>query len=1117
MHLLTTSSTSLDDVVEPVDLGQTPGDIVILSFADSDLGGLAAAWAAERDRLPSVRLTQLRDLRHPMSVDLWIDRVASHAKVIVVRLLGGLEWWRYGVDRLSALARERGIALALLPGEDRDDPLLADASTLAADELAILLRYFREGGRDNLRALLCRLAWLAGAAIELPEARAVPRTGGYTPDRQAIDLDGLIDLLPPGLPVVPVVFYRSMLLAADVAPIDALHQALTTRGLAPAPLFVTSLKDPESASFLRAAILRLAPAVIVTTTAFAASGNQTEDSPLDESGAPVLQAVIATTRRAAWSESPRGLGAADLAMHVVLPELDGRVLTGVVSFKHPSEPLDGLSFTAMVNRPEPDRVDAVADRVSALVRLTATPCEQRRVAVLMPDYPGAPGRTGYAVGLDVPASVNALLTDLAGAGYSVADVPPTSKSLLEALDTSGNAAMTVESYRDLLARLPAKVGEQVNAAWGLPEADPDVLAGAFRFRARAFGHVIVALPPDRGRRDDRRANYHDPALPPRHALVAFGLWLQHCANVHAIVHMGAHGTLEWLPGKAVAMTSACFPEVLVGSIPVIYPFIVSNPGEAAQAKRRIAAVTIGHLPPPMVRQELSADAGELERLVDEYAQADGLDRRRRDRLARLIVEMAQRTGLAREAGIEAQSNPDEALRRIDAWLCDLKDLTIKDGQHIYGRAPAGGFGDPAWTASAKCERRSLIDALDGRRIAAGPSGSPHRERRDVMPTGRNMFTADPRTLPTPTAMELGRLAADEVVRGYLQAHGEMPRSLVIDLWGSATLRTGGEEMAQGLALMGCRPTWDHNTGRVLGVEVLPCAAIGRSRIDVTWRISGLFRDLFPVQLALLDAAVKAVAARDEPDLENPLAAARRSQNGGGAQALARVFGTAPGAYGAGVESLIGHESERDAIGAAYLAAASHFYGGAEGEGEHSPDAFAARVAAADLLVHPGDDPSRDLLEGNEDVSFVGGFAAAAASLGKSPDLVMLDMSDPRRPRARLLAAALARIVRARAINPRFIEGQMRHGPRGAAEFAETVDRLVGFAETTGDVPSALLDLVYEAYVADARVREFVTLENPAAARAIADRFDAARRRGLWHPRRNDVDAGLAGLRLETVP
>ncbi len=495
------------------------------------------------------------------------------------------------------------------------------------------------------------------------------------------------------------------------------------------------------------------------------------------------------------------------------------------------------------------------------------------------------------------------------------------------------------------------------------------------------------------------------------------------------------------------------------------------------------------MPPPLVDADLSGDARELERLVDEYAQADGLDRRRRERLARLIFESAQRSGLAGEAGVDAQSGPDEALRRIDAWLCDLKDLAIKDGQHIYG-----GAGN---------ERRALIDALDGRRIPPGPAGSPHRERRDVVPTGRNIFTADPRALPTPTAMDLGRLAADEVIRGYMQSHGEMPRALVIDLWGSATLRTGGEEIAQGLALMGCRPAWDHATGRVTGVEVLPCASIGRPRVDVTWRISGLFRDLFPAQIALLDAATRAVAARDEPADDNPLRATGT---------LARIFGTAPGAYGAGIDGL----TEPAEIGEAYLVAASHSYGGADGDGGPAPGAFADRVASADLLVHVSDDPARDLLEGAEDAAHVGGFAAAAAALGNNPDLVMLDMTDPRRPRARPLSNALARIVRARAINPRFIEGQMRHGPRGAAELAETVDRLIDFATTTRAVPSALIDLVHDAYLADPKVRDFLMLENPAAARAIAERLDDARRLGLWHPRRNDIDQSLALVRPEAA-
>ncbi|MGB6568429.1 MAG: cobaltochelatase subunit CobN [Xanthobacteraceae bacterium] len=1119
MHLLTTSSTGLDELVEAVDLGQPPGDIAILSFADSDLAGLAAAWESERANLPSVRLAHLRDLRHPMSIDLWIDRVGVHAKVILVRLLGGLDWWKYGIDRLAALARERGIALAVLPGEDRDDTRLEAASTLPPDELAALLRYFREGGPANMRALLGRLARHAGREINLHEPAAVPRLAGYLPGEGAVAVDQLVAAAATGQSVVPIVFYRAMLLAGDTAPIDMLCAALAARGLSPAPLFITSLKDREADTFLRDALARLDPALIVTMTAFAAGTGADQPAALDAAGVPVLQVISATTKRAAWRDSPRGLGAADLAMHVVLPELDGRILAGAIAFKDPLPLQEGLAFTALASRPEPDRVAMVADRIAALVRLRGLPRDERRVAVLMPDYPGAKGRTGYAVGLDVPASVIAALGDLAAAGYAVSGAPQTPRALLDALVRgSEDAILTLAQYEAYLARLPHDAVARLREAWGEPSADADVREGAFHFRAKQFGNILVALPPDRGRAAERRADYHDPSLPPRHALVAFGLWLRHVAKADALVHMGAHGTLEWLPGKAVALTADCFPEVVTGPLPVIYPFIVSNPGEAAQAKRRIAGLTIGHLPPPLVAGGPSGKTHELELLLDEYAQADGLDRRRRGRLATLIVETAQRTGLAQEAGIavgDSAVGPDEALRRIDAWLCDLKDLAIKDGQHIYGRSPSG-VDDPMWQTSAAAERAALIAALDGCRVAPGPAGAPARGRRDVLPTGRNLCTADPRTLPTPTAMELGRLAADEVVRAHLQTHGDMPRAVVVDLWGSATLRTGGEEIAQGLSLLGCRPIWESATGRVTGIEVLPCAAPGRARVDVSWRISGLFRDLFPAQIALIDAAVQAVAARDETDDENPLVAARRSSNEVNTGRLQRIFGTAPGVYGAGVEDLIGHDADNEAVGAAYLAAASHAYGGADGEADAAPGAFAQRVAGADMLVHISDDPARDLLEGAEDAAFVGGFAAAVKLLGRSVDLVMLDTTDPIRPRARALSAALARIVRARAVNPRYIAGQMRHGPRGAAELAETVDRLVAFAETTGAVAGHLFDLLYDAYVANAEVREFLLRENPAAAAAIAERLEAARRRGLWHPHRNDIATGFAALQAEGV-
>ncbi|PBB77683.1 cobaltochelatase subunit CobN [Mesorhizobium sp. WSM3879] len=1196
MHILTTTSASLDDLAEPIDLRQTPADVVALSFTDSDLAGLAAAWKADAARLPSMRLAALRDLRHPMSVDLWIGSVARHARVVLVRILGGYDWWRYGCDQLAAVARERNIKLALLPGESHDEDLrLIEGSTLPRAELDALLGYFREGGPANMSALVQRLARLAGSDTAVAEPVSVPKAGYYQAGLGVVEEPEIIDVGGPshpplscrteggvtelnidsvGAPVIPILFYRSMLLAADVAPIDALTEALRSQGIMPVPIFVSSLKDPVSLAFVETAITSLNPSAIVTATAFASGAEPGAETLFDRAGVPVFQVIVATTRREVWEKNQRGLAPADLAMHVVLPELDGRILAGAISFKGEIDTDPALAFRAFANRPEADRVAQVAARVAAIIRLQQTERAERKLAILIPDYPSAPGRTGYAVGLDVPSSVLAMLHDLKEQGYTVDRIPQSPRGLLEALELGGQG-LTLRDYRNLSSELPEAARDVVEAAWGKanneahvnapPSVLPDIsptwgeigssAAGSFPapwgigeshhassisplvgemsgrteggaterlplqtspetrfpFRAAAFGNVTVALAPHRGRSADRRADYHDPTLPPRHELIAFGLWLQKSLGVHAIVHVGAHGTLEWLPGKTVALSDNCFPEIVTGSLPVIYPFIVSNPGEAAQAKRRISAVTLGHLPPPLTGAGLDEAQQRLERLVDEYAQADGLDRRRRDRLARLIVETAQKTGLASEAGVAGTDAPDEALRRIDAWLCDLKDFAVKDGLHVYGRAP-DDEADPLRRQSVETEKNALLAALDGRHIKAGPAGAPARGRSDVLPTGRNLFTSDPRTMPTSTAYDLGQAAAEEVVRSYMQSHGDWPRSLVIDLWGSASLRTGGEEIAQGLALMGCRPQWDAATGRVTGIEVMPPAALGRPRVDVTWRISGLFRDMFPTQIGLIDAAASAVAGRDEDDSENPLAAAARAQGKIGP----RIFGTSPGTYGAGVEELLsrGEWSAREEIGRAYLEATSHAYGGADGEAISAPGVFEGRIADADLLVHTGDDPGRDILEGSADVAFIGGFSAALAALGRNADVIVLDTTDPKKPRPRSVGEAVSRVVRARAVNPRFIAGQMRHGPRGASEFAETVDRLVGFAETTHAISGALIEAVHDAYIGDAEVRAFLLRENPAAAKVIAERFLAARRRGLWHPLRNSIDDDLTALIAE---
>ncbi|SFU03960.1 cobaltochelatase subunit CobN [Mesorhizobium sp. YR577] len=1147
MHILTTTSASLDDLVEPVDLRQAPADIVALSFTDSDLAGLAAAWKQEAETLPSMRLAALRDLRHPMSVDLWIDHTASRAKVILVRILGGYDWWRYGCDRLAAMCREKNIHLALLPGESHDEDLrLIECSTLPRDQLDGLLAYFREGGPENMRGLVRRLAGLAGGEGAQTAPVTVPKAGFYDPGKGVVETAEHLASFSPftgrrsrqgdegreptspesepplihpfgapsprergegsagAAPIIPILFYRSMLLAADVAPIDALVEALRRHGMNPVPIFVSSLKDMASLAFVENALADLKPAAIITATAFASGAEPGSETLFDRAGVPVFQVIVATTRRDAWATNQRGLAPADLAMHVVMPELDGRILAGAISFKAEIEVDAALAFKGLANRPEPDRVEQVASRVAAFIRLQREPRATRKLAILIPDYPSAPGRTGYAVGLDVPSSVLAMLHDLKQQGYAVEGIPESPRELLGLLE-HGDNGLSLEDYLVFANDLLAEAQDTVEDAWGKPNVE------TFPFSAATFGNITVALAPDRGRSADRRADYHDPTLPPRHELLAFGLWLRKKLGCHALVHVGAHGTLEWLPGKTVALSSACFPEIVTGSLPVIYPFIVSNPGEAAQAKRRISAVTLGHLPPPLAHAGLDENQQMLERLVDEYAQADGLDRRRRDRLAKLIVETAAKSGLAHEAGVASTDAPDEALRRIDAWLCDLKDFAVKDGLHIYGRA-AEGETDAVRRQSANNERDALIAALDGRHITAGPAGAPARGRTDVLPTGRNLFTADPRTMPTPTAFDLGRAGAQEVLTRYLQDHGDWPRSLVIDLWGSASLRTGGEEIAQGLFLMGCRPQWDAATGRVTGIEVLPPATVGRPRVDVTWRISGLFRDMFPTQIALIDAAAAAVAARDEDASENPLAAEARTLG----KAPARIFGSSPGTYGAGLEDLLssGQWASREELGRAYLDATSHAYGGADGEGISAPGAFATRIAEADLLVHSGDDPGRDILEGSADVAFIGGFSAALAALGSNADVIVLDTTDPARPRPRSITEAVARVVRARAVNPRFIEGQMRHGPRGASEFAETVDRLVGFAETTYAIPGALIEAVHDAYLGDETVRAFLLRENPAAAKVIAERFASARRRGLWHPLRNSIDDDLASLIAE---
>jgi cobaltochelatase CobN len=1122
MHLLATQVAGLEEAEAPVDLGQSCAEMVILSFSDSDLSALAAAWTMDADVLPTLRLASLKQLRHPMSADLYVDRVVGGARAVVVRCLGGLDYWRYGLGLIEREARRRGILFAALPGDDRPDPRLADHSTAGPEVLERLHRCLAAGGTHNARSALRYLARQLGRDLDAADPEPVEAVAGLLPDGRAVPVDRLNAAAGEDRPVALVTFYRAGLLAGDVAPVTALMAALEAEGMAALAVAVASLREPAAEAALAALIAARRPRVILNSTAFSAL-RQDGTGVLDAAGVPVLQVVLAGSAREAWAASPRGLAAADVVMNVVLPELDGRLLTRAISFKAEEAADPRLEFAPVRHRPEPDRITFVARLAAAWVRLGLKARPERRLALALSDYPARPGRTGYAVGLDTAASAAAILALLRAEGYDTGEDTPDAAGI-QALLAGRAEAMLIPlgDYAPMLAALPPMLQSAIAEAWGSPADDPAVRGGAFEIPVLRVGKVLVLLQPDRGSASDRKTGYHDAATPPRHAFVAAYAALREREGIDALVHLGTHGTLEWLPGKAMALAPTCWPEAVLGPVPVIYPYIVNDPGEAVQAKRRLAAVTIGHLTPPMASAGLHGDLALLEGLVEEYAGATGLDRRRAGLLEAEIIERAWAAGLAAECGLDRAEPVRSAIGKLDARLCDIKELSVREGLHVFGRPPepaartrlaeAVAAAAPgadlarihaAIDASAAGEREGLLAALDGRRVPPGPAGAPSRGRADVLPTGRNLTTIDPRAIPTRVAARIGARAAEEVVRRHLQAEGEHPRALVLDLWASAALRTGGDDIAEALAFLGVRPAWDAASGRVTGVEVLPPAVLERPRIDVTLRISGLFRDVFEAQIALFDLAVRKVAALDEDEVENPLAAARRR-----GEDLARVFGGAPGTYGAGTAAaaLETAWTSPAVLGAAYLRAGSHAYG--TGEARPAAKAFAARVAGADALVHPRDDGERDILDGDGAADFVGGFAAAAESLGGRPALWCLDTSRPAEPRVRSLAEEVARTVRGRLASPRWIEAMLRHGHRGVAEIAEGVDALYVFAATTKGVPGHLFDAVHAALIADESRLAAMTACNPAAVGAIAARLADARRRGLWAAGRNAVAAEL---------
>lgn len=1040
MHLSIKHSQAIEDADLPINPSQTPADILFLSFTDSDLSCMAVAAGD----IKNLRLSKLVLLKHPLSVDLYIEQVAAHAKVILVRLLGGYDWWKYGVEELAKLARSKNIKLIMVAGHIHDSRL-CELSTIPKSELDAIENCLAQGGVENSGEVL---AYLQGCCA---------------PVSKIIENGALYRSINSGEKKAAIIFYRAHYLAADTAPIDALLEALAQKGIAGRAFMLTSLKDESALALLKAELAENSPDILLDATAFSAGSGA---HPLAYLDVPILQVALANMSLTDWQESKRGLSTSDMAMQVVLPEADGRVFTRAISFKADGMLHKNLEFTCNFHQSEIGRVEYVVALAAAWVNLRKKTNKDKKIALILSDYPQRLGREGYAVGLDAMASVENILGLLGDSNYTV------TPHLWSKRDTSLRW-YDKNKYKIRFAALPLENQQAVLAAWGQSQ-DSD-----FEFKVQMCGNVVVALQPDRGSFSDKKTGYHDSATPPCHNYLAFYFWLRDEFGMDALIHLGTHGNMEWLPAKTVALSQNCWPEIVLGATPVIYPYIVSDAGEAAQAKRRISAVIISHLTPSLQQVELTPDLTELEALTDEYSSADGLDGRRMKYLRDEIIFRAKKSGLSFTG-----SDDISVMTALESHLCDIKEQRVGDGLHIFG---AGENME-----CAENEKKNLLSALSGKFIMPSAGGAPSRGRLDILPTGRNLICVDPRTIPTKTASVIGRRAAADFVRRYMQDFGDYPKNIMMDLWGSATLRTGGDEIAQALYLMGVNVLWDETTQRVAGFEVIPDAQMEWQRVDVTLRISGLFRDMFPNLILLFDDAVQAIAKLQ------------------GRQKAWRIFGNAPSAYGAGTTELIdsGAWKNRDDLGQAYLSA-SHFAYGRGVDGVVAAANLRERVASSDALIHVQDLREVDVLSGADFADSEGGFAAAANMLGANPALYHIDTTNPEKIKTRTLAEEISLTLHARAINPQWIAGQMRHGYAGAAALADVVDNLFALSASSDTVTSAQFDLVADNYLHNEQVREFLQKENPDALKAITARLNEAIERGLWLPLRNSTMELLA--------
>jgi cobaltochelatase CobN len=1268
--------------------------LVLLSHAETDLLALERARAELPPGFPAVAGHSLVGLSSNALLELFGTRRATRL-LTLVRIHGSVASVP-GLSDLIALAHREGWVLVVISGVGGSTEFLPRTSNVEPKFVSNLTSYFMAGGVGNIgQALRYAARTYLGFVTDYDPPLAMPAHGLYHPDLLVTNAEEWAAHRRSDRPIAILLFYRAHVLSGNLQFVDAVLRALEAHGFAAVGIFTSSLRDRDASGMpLALRMLPVYPQVMVNTISFPvftlsatdAASPEPRIRPFETVNAPLLQAICCGTARGVWSDSARGLSPAEAAMNVALPECDGRLISAPITFKEHHRYL-----------PDLERIHRVTSFARRWAVLQSKPNAEKRVAIVLSNAGGKAQHIGGAVGLDTPASLLRWLSDMRAAGYEVGTLPRSPDALMTQLLSQGcydDKHPIDHKNAERLARvrytqwfLDQSQGLKKSLAnmWGNPTVTGPTIAPPFwrdnsqstrrapllalhepysddhdyLFSGLRFGNVFVAIQPPRGFGVDPEAVYHAPDLPPCHHYAAFYRWLAEEWRADALIHFGTHGTLEWLPGKSLALSADCAPDALLGDLPLMYPFVVNNPGEGAQAKRRTHAVIVDHLVPPLTHADTYGPLATLARLVEEYYRAEVLDTNKLPVLRRQIWELIETTKLEDDLKqirrvrhgnhehpwderVNAQGVPRaleglsgrgfaHLLEDLDAYLCDLGRAEIRGGLHVFGAPPEGEAlvdllfailrcpnGDvpsltdavtracgiePAVLRSAqgawpdsppralsqgmteivtvgqlRCaidalartvlrdflragfvetnahelldlrfgstdalaqeavanlarimrfagdrvvpdlekttdETRHLLAALDGGYVPAGPAGSPSRGMAHVLPTGRNFYTVDPRGLPTPAAWMTGSALARELLMRHCSDKGGWPESIALSIWGTPTMRTGGDDIAQALALLGVRPLWEPETRRTCGVEIIPLTELDRPRIDVTLRVSGFFRDAFPALMHLFDDSVRRVVGLDEPcDLNfarkhwlaetSTLLTQGCDAQSAERRASYRVFSSKPGAYGAGLIQLMDSSAWRDGgdIAEAVLLWGGWAYSSDGSDGVEAVESFRRKLAGIELVVHNQDNLEQDLFDSSDYFEFHGGLVSAVSAIsGAAPAAYFGDSSDPSRPNVRTLQGEALRVYRSRVVNPKWLGAMQRHGYRGGLELAATVDSLFGFSATAGIITDWMFEGIAENF-AGGEVQRFLLRDNPWALYAVVERLIEAEQRQLWTPK-----------------